>query len=148
MQQEAEAAAKAGGGGGDGASWSGFLLMAFAVVGLVGALSTYAAQIPFQRALAREAALDRVTALAANPGSQDAQDALREALGDSAGRVLGDPATAASRVAAERGRVLQSFGAESEDIGFRLRIVIAAFTAAAALFGVAILSVVRRAARI
>jgi hypothetical protein len=144
MQQEAKAGA---GNAGDGAAWSGFLITAFAVVGLVGALSTYAAQIPFQRALARDAALDRAVATAGTPGSQAAQDALREALGDSADRVLGDPATVAARVAAERTRMLQSFGAESEDIGFRLRIVIAAFTAAAALFGVAILSVVRRAAR-
>ena len=37
------------------------------------------------------------------------------------------------------------FGRKSANVGFRLRIVIAAFTAAGALFGAAVLSIVRRA---
>ena len=132
--------------GSDSASWIGFLAMAFLVVGLVGALATYAAQIPFERALVRNTALDHLVATS-TAGATAPSPQLLEALGDSYAHVQGDAATLPERVATERRRMLEAFGRESEDFGFRLRIVIAAFTAAAALFGAAILSVVRRAAR-
>jgi hypothetical protein len=51
----------------------------------------------------------------------------------------------AARVAAEGSRMFAGFGRKSANVGFRLRIVIAAFTAAGALFGAAVLSIVRRA---
>ncbi len=128
----------------DTATWTGFLIMAFAVVGLVGAFSTYAAQLPFDRAYARSQTLDRVVdaAHAANPAP--ALEALRPLLGDSADRVLSGPGTIESRAAAERSRMLADLHAESADYGLRLRVVIAAFTAAAALFGAMVLSIVRR----
>ena len=132
--------------GSDSASWIGFLAMAFLVVGLVGALATYAAQIPFERALVRNTALDQLVA-SSSAGTTSPSPQLLEALGDSYAHVQGDAATLPERVATERRRMLEAFGRESEDFGFRLRIVIAVFTAAAALFGAAILSVVRRAAR-
>lgn len=131
----------------DSGSWIGFLAMAFLVVGLVGALATYAAQIPFERALVRNAALDRLVASSQGSAATSPSPQLLDELGDSYAHVQGDAATLPERVAAERNRMLVAFGHESEDFGFRLRIVIAVFTAAAALFGAAILSVVRRAAR-
>ncbi len=128
----------------DTATWTGFLIMAFVVVGLVGAFSTYAAQLPFDRAYARSQTLDQVVAAshAANPAA--ALDALRPRLGDSADRVLTGPGTIDTRAAAERSRMIADLHAESADYGLRLRVVIAAFTSAAALFGAMVLSIVKR----
>jgi len=129
----------------DGGSWTAFLVMAFAVLGLIGAFSVFAAQIPFQRALARSAALDQALAVAGEPDGAAKLEALRLALGDSADHVIGKPGHIAETVADERARMLTAFGRESADIGVRLRVVIAVFTAACAVFGVMVMSIVRRA---
>ena len=128
----------------DVATWTAFLAVAFLVVGLVGAFATFAAQIPFDRAMARSQALDEAVAdsHAANP--QAAFERLRPLLGDSADRVLAGQGTIEERVNAERPRMLAALHAESLDYGLRLRVVIAAFTAAAALFGAMVLSIVSR----
>ncbi len=128
----------------DTATWTGFLIMAFVVVGLVGAFSTYAAQLPFDRAYARSQTLDQVVAASHTANPQAALDALRPLLGDSADRVLSGPGTIETRAAAERSRMLGDLHAESADYGLRLRVVIAAFTATAALFGAMVLSIVKR----
>ncbi len=128
-------------------AWAGFLAMAFAVVALMGVLGTYAAPIPLERALSRNAALDAVLVAARAPDAAAALEQLRPELSDSAGPVLGGPAAPAAidaRVAAERERVNHAFLLESADIGLRLRVVICAFAAAGALFGLIVLSVVRR----
>ncbi len=124
----------------DGGAWTGFLVTAFGVLGLVGAFAIFAAQIPIERAASRDAALAQV--LGASPAQRDS---LRPLLGESA-RVLDGPADGlAARVTEARLQLLPEAVREAEDIGFRLRIVLAVFTGAAALFGVAVLSVVRRA---
>ena len=128
----------------DTATWTAFLTIAFAVVGLVGAFSTFAAQIPFDRAMARSQALDQAVAASHRPGASVALDELRPLLGDSAEHVLTGPGTIEDRVAAERIRMLGALHTESMDYGLRLRVVIAAFTAAAALFGAMVLSIVRK----
>ena len=128
----------------DAATWTAFLTIAFAVVGLVGAFSTFAAQIPFDRAMARSQALDEAVTATHHAGSQAALADLRPLLGDSADHVLAGPGTIEDRVAAERSRMLAALHAESLDYGLRLRVVIAAFTAAAALFGAMVLSIVRK----
>ncbi len=128
----------------DTATWTAFLIIAFAVVGLVGAFSTFAAQIPFDRAMARSQALDQAVAASHRAGAQAALDELRPLLSDSADHVLAGPGTIEDRVAAERTRMLGSLHTESMDYGLRLRVVIAAFTAAAALFGAMVLSIVRK----
>jgi len=132
---------------GNTGTWTGFLIMAFAIVGLLGAFATFAAQIPFDRAMARSQALDQAVAAAGAPHPQAALEALRPLLGDSADTLLAaplpSPASMAARADAERIRMLTELHADSVDYGFRLRIVIAAFTAAAALFGCMILSIVR-----
>jgi hypothetical protein len=134
----------------DGGTWTAFLIMAFAVLGLVGAFSVFAAQIPFQRALARSITLDHALALAGEPDGAAKLEALRPALDDSADHIIGKPGTPdrdmVQKIADERARMFAAFGKESEDIGTRLRIVIAVFTAACAVFGAAVLSIVRRAA--
>ena len=120
-------------------SWTAFLMMAFAVVGLLGAFSTYAAQIPLDRELAREATLDQ--ALAAERAGDTAQiKLLQEALGDSADKI----GSTETSLQAERLRMRAAFQAEADDVGFRLRIVIAAFTVTGGLFGAFVLAIVRR----
>ncbi len=129
---------------GDIATWTGFLIVAFGVVGLIGAFATFAADIPFDRAMARYQTLDQAELAAGQPAPKSALETLRPALGDSADAVLGGPGDITHRISAERGRMLAAFHAEATDFGFRLRLVIAAFTAAAALFGCMVLSIVRR----
>jgi hypothetical protein len=134
----------------DGGTWTAFLIMAFGVLGLVGAFSVFAAQIPFQRALARSITLDHALALASEPNAAAKLENLRPALDDSADHIIGKSGAPepdiVQKIADERARMFQAFGRESEDIGTRLRIVIAVFTAACAIFGAAVLSIVRRAA--
>jgi hypothetical protein len=136
---------RSAGKGRDGGTWTAFLIIAFAVLGLVGAFGVFAAQIPFERALARSAALDQALAASQAPDAAAKLDALRPALDDSASHIIGPPGAMADKVAAERARMLAAFGQEARDIGVRLRLVIAVFTAACAVFGVAVLSIVRRA---
>ncbi len=127
----------------DTGSWTAFLVMAFAVIGLLGAFATYAAQIPLERALARDAALDQ--ALAASKSGDGARlKMLHDALGDSAEQLDPAPGYTPARIETERTRMRAAFEAEAADVGFRLRIVIAAFTAAGALFGAFVLGIVRR----
>ena len=120
-------------------SWTAFLMMAFAVVGLLGAFATYAAQIPLERALARETALDQALA-AERAGDKTRLALLQDALGDSADKI----GTTEASLYAERLRVRSAFQAEADDVGFRLRIVIAAFTVTGGLFGAFVLAIVRR----
>ena len=130
----------------DGGTWTAFLIVAFAVLGLVGAFAVYAAQIPLERAVARSAALDQALAASSSVEEAATLEAIRPALDDSASHLIGVPGSMADKVAVERSRMLSAFGKESRDIGVRLRLVIAVFTAACAVFGVAVLSIVRRAA--
>jgi len=129
----------------DGGAWTGFLVMAFVVVGLMGGMATFAAQIPFERALARNAALDEVLAVGASSGGTAKLEALRPALGDSADPVLGGAGDLAAKVTAERARMWAEFGRNARDTGMRLRLALAIFTVAAAVFGAAVLRIVRRA---
>ncbi len=130
-------------GGGNAGTWIGFLAMAFVVVGLAGIFGTYAAQLPLQRELARQATLDQAAALAAQPDQTAALDALRPALGDSAAAILDakGPGDLGRRIAAERVAVRAQFSAEADDDALRLRILIAVVTLAGALFGAAVVSI-------
>jgi hypothetical protein len=126
-------------------TWTAFLMMAFGVLGLVGAFAVFAAQIPYERAIARSDALDLAAAELNAPDGDKQLKGLRVALGDSAGHIIDQPAPVATTIARERARMLNAFSAEAADIGTRLRLVIAVFTVACALFGAAVLSIVRRA---
>ena len=124
-------------------AWIGFLIIAFGVVGLIGAFATFAAQLPFDRAMARSQAIDQAIAAYRAPDPLPALDRLRPLLGDSADRLLPPARDFVERAAAERTRSFEAMHAEAENVGFRLRFVIVAFTAAAALFGCMVLSIAR-----
>jgi len=116
-------------------AWTGFLIVAFGALGLVGAFGTFAAQLPFDRAVARNATLDKVLAASHAPDPAQAEDALRSLLGDSADQVLGGPGTLESRVQAERARMMAELHTEAQIYGFRFRCYLAVFTIMAAVFG-------------
>jgi hypothetical protein len=110
------------------------------VLGLIGAFGTYAAQLPFDRAMARNATLDKVLAAARTPDPQEAEARLRPLLDDSADAVLSGPGTIESRVASERARMLNELHGEAQIYGFRLRCYIAVATVMAAAFGALVMS--------
>jgi len=123
-----------------GGSLAGFLVIAFALVGLVGVLATYTVPLPLQRALAREAALDAVLQAAEGPNAAASLAALRPALGESAAAVLdSDEGSLASRVRSARANMQAAFLAEEAALLRRMRLLIALVTATCALFGVVIL---------
>jgi len=130
--------------GGNHAAWTGFLIVAFGVLGLVGAFGTYAAQLPFDRAVARSATLDKVLAAAHAPNPEAAGAALRPLLDDSADHVLSGPGTLDARVEAERTRMLNELHDEARIYGFRLRCYLAVITVMAATFGALVMSFGRR----
>ncbi len=123
-------------------TWMAFLVACFAVVGLMGLFASYAAPLPLERAMAREAALD---AALATGGDEPALEALRDRLDDSAGAVIDAAGPLAGRVAAARAAMRASLLHESEAVGGQLRLELAVVTAVAALFGAVLLGAASRA---
>ncbi len=70
-------------------SWMFFAGVMVGIVGLVGIFATYAAPVPLERALAREAALDDALATIRAPDPQAALAGLADRLGDSAALLAG-----------------------------------------------------------
>jgi hypothetical protein len=128
-----------------GGTWAAFLVAAFAVVGLTGIFATYAGPLPLERALARETVLDQALATAGAPDPKAALEALRPALAESAEAVIAGPGPLADRVARERVAMRERLSAEAGYVALRLRVMIGVFALAGALFGIAVLSIVRRA---
>jgi hypothetical protein len=128
----------------DTASWTGFLLTAIGAVGLVGAVGIMGAQVPYQRALARDAALTQALLASSAPDAKARLDALRPALDDSADHILSGPGDMPVRVAAERARMLAEFDREARNVRVRMLIGLAAFTAGGGLFAALVLSIVAR----
>ncbi len=126
-------------------AWAGFLVAAFALVGLMGLFATYAAPLPLARALAREAALDDALVAAGGPQPQEAFDRLRDRLGESADAILPLGSDFAARVARERSDMRQRFLREAAIVAARLRWEVVLVTLSAAAFGVAVLYAGRRA---
>ncbi len=120
--------------------WTGFLIVAVAALGLIGAFGIYAAQLPFDRAMARSTTLDRVLAASQSNDPAKALETLRPLLGDTADQVLQGPGTLQARVEAERRRMFADMHDESKIYGFRLRAYIAVFTVMTALFGALVMS--------
>ncbi len=136
-------------------AWGGFLVMAFVILGLCGLFATYAAQLPYQRELFAENKLDAMTTA---PDAADRLDRLRDTLGDDGAGAF--PATGGSqspssqspssqvqRIETARHVLRKHFQDQAADIALRLRIVIAVFTGGSALFGIMVLSILRRAPR-
>jgi hypothetical protein len=124
----------------------GFLVMAFAIVGLTGIFATYAGPVPLERAMAREATLDRALATGTAPDPKAALEALRPELGDSADTVIDGAGALAARVDRARLAMRAQFSAEAAALATRLRWIIGVGTATAALFGAAMLGVTGRRA--
>jgi hypothetical protein len=121
-------------------TWMAFLAVAFAVVGLTGIFGTYAAPLPLQRALAREAALDDALTAAHMPQPQSGVEVLRPRLAESAEAVLPLSADEDARIAGERAAMRARFIAEAEAEGKRLRLMIGVVTVMGAVFGAVVLN--------
>lgn len=128
-----------------GYTWMAFLTMAFAIVGLMGLFATYAAPLPLQRALARDATLDEVLAATSRPDAQAAIEALRVRLDDSAPAILPVGPDIESRIAAERTAMRGRFTAEADAEARRLRLMIGIVTLMGAAFGATLLRIGRGA---
>ena len=124
------------------AAWGGFLVMAFVVLGLCGVFATYAAQLPYQRELFAEAKLD---AAIGAPDAQDRLDRLRDTLGeDGSGAFPSARVDMRDKLETTRRLLRLHFQQQAADIALRLRIVLTVFTGASALFGLVVVSVLRR----
>lgn len=110
--------------------------MTFVVVGMTGLFASFAAPIPLQRAMARDAVLDQALA---TDGSKAALEPLREQLDDSAPVVIDGTGAIAARVIAARAAMRSELLHESEVVGARLRLMLIVITIVAAVFGAALL---------
>jgi hypothetical protein len=111
-----------------------FAALTVGVVGLTGVFATYAAPLPLQRAMAREAALDAALDAAHAPDPQAAMAALAPRLGDSAAALAGSPAGLGERVAKERLDMRARFSTEAGLLAEQLRLLIGVITVMAAVF--------------
>lgn len=122
-------------------TWMAFLAMTFVVVGLTGLFASYAAPLPLERALARDAALDEALA---SGGQHDLLDKLRPQLDDSAAAVIDGAGPLEVRVAAARASMHTELLREADSVGTRLRLMIMVVTVVAAIFGAIILGAASR----
>lgn len=128
----------------DRATWTAFLLMCFALVGLSGLFATYATTIPLERALIRTGVLDQVLAADRMPDAPARLAALRPALGPNADAVLSGPGDLWDRVAAERLVVLDEQAREARSVAHRTRVLVGIVTLMAALVGAGIMALASR----
>jgi hypothetical protein len=127
-------------------TWMGFLAMAFAVVGLTGLFATYAAPLPLQRALARDAALDELLAQAGSPDLPATFERLRPRLAESGDALTPSLQDLPAHIATERAAMRTRFLTEADAAANRLRWMIGIATIMAAIFGMAILQIASRPA--
>jgi hypothetical protein len=111
-----------------------FVAMAFVVVGLLGVFATYAAPLPLERALAREAALDAALAAARGANPEAALAALKPQLDDSTGVLVGGVGGIEERIAHERIAMRARFTTEAAATALRLRWLIGMVTLMGAVF--------------
>jgi len=127
------------------ATWTAFLLMCFALVGLTGMFASYAVTIPLDRTLARTAVLDQILAVARLPDAPARLADLRRMLEPSVGEtVLNGPGALFDRVAAQREVVLQEGAREGRSVVYRIRVLVAAVTIVAGLLGCGIMALSSR----
>jgi hypothetical protein len=122
----------------------GFLVMAFAIVGLTGMFATFGAPLPLERAMAREAALDDAAAAARRPDAAAALDALRPRLAESADAILPLSPDIDAKIAHERVAMRARFAADADGTTTRLRWLISVITIMGAAFGAAIMRISAR----
>lgn len=133
------------------ATWTAFLMMCFAVVGLTGLFATFATSIPLEHGMARLAVLDQVLAAARQPDAATRLPALRLDLARSLGTieadaVLSGPGDLFDRVSAARQTVLSETGRESRSVTYRTRVMVGIVTLMGALVGAGIMALSRRGA--
>ncbi len=126
-------------------TWTAFLVMCFAVVGLVGVFGTFASALPLKRELAREATLDEAQAALRAPDVAQRLEALKPRLDDSAPALFPLPADPTAAIASERLAMRARFLAEANATQYRMQLMVLIVTAMAAVFGSAILAFGRRA---
>jgi hypothetical protein len=114
------------------------------VVGLTGLFASYAVPLPYQRAMARDAALDDALAAAHGADPQAALAALRDRLGDSADAVLQGGADIDARIARERIAMHARLRAEADEVATRTRWLICVITIMGGAFGAAVAHLARR----
>ncbi len=122
-------------------TWMAFLAAAFGVVGLMGLFASYAAPIPLERAMARDATLDEALATS---GAKPALEQLRGRLDDSAATVIDGAGPIADRVASARTAMHTSLEHEAAALGGRVRLELLVVTVVAAGFGLVVLGSVAR----
>ncbi len=126
-------------------TFTAFLAMCFAIVGLVGVFGTFAAGLPMRRELAREHTLDEAQLALHAPNPQAALEALKPRLDDSAPALLPLPADPDAALAGERQAMRARFLAEAEATTYRMELMIMIVTVMAAVFGAAVMAFSRRA---
>ena len=119
-------------------TWMAFVAMTFVVVGLMGLFATYAAPLPLERALARDAALDEALAASGTPDERTRLDALRSALGESGPAIAQGEGPLLARIQRERAVTRRAFLAEAEALANRLRLMIVIVTVVCGGFACAI----------
>lgn len=125
-------------------TWTAFLLVCFAIVGLTGLFGTFVVNVPLLRALERNATLDEALAAARAPDAAERLERLRRPLADSAAAVLSGEGTMEDRVARERVLVRQRQEREAQGVTGRVRTLVVIVTVMAAAFGVLIMGLSRR----
>lgn len=125
-------------------SWSLFLIMLFAIVGLCGLFASYATSIPLERGLARSVTLDQVLAADAGTDAAARLERLRPGLGSLGSDVLDGTGPLADRVAAARAVVLDEERREAASVAYRTRLMLGVVTILAAILGAGILGLARR----
>jgi hypothetical protein len=119
-------------------AWMAFVAMAVGIVGLVGVFATYAAPLPLERALARDAALDEALAATGRPDEAARLQALRPRLGDSADPIEQGSGPLAERIERERAAMRERFANEAQAVASRLRLMIVVVTVMGAGFAAAV----------
>lgn len=108
--------------------WIAFLVMCFALTGMVGLFASYSTSIPLERAMHRLTLLDR-------PGP--AETNLRDAMGKDADPILALPAD--DRLARARTAIMDEGQTEARTVAIRTRWMIGLVTAIAAALGAGLL---------
>jgi hypothetical protein len=127
-------------------TWMAFVAMTFVVAGLMGVFATYALPVPFERALARDAALDEALAAAGRPDETARLEALRPALSQSGPAIENGEGAVAGRIQRERAVMREQFQAEAQALARRLRLMIVIVTSVCAAFACAIVGGMSRRA--
>jgi hypothetical protein len=121
-------------------TWMAFLAMTFVIVGMAGLFASYAAPIPLQRAMARDATLDEALA---SGGAPAALEGLRARLDDSAAEVIDGTGPLDARVAAARAAMRAELTHEADAVGERLRLMLVIVTIVGAVFGAVVVGASR-----